>query len=115
MNPIKYTPRQILAAIALAVDLPVPTDIRFGPDTVYLHFDRVGDGVAWAKAMGATAEPYVNTDGRRYVGAGMGSWHGWKVSIHAVDPVDALGAAEQAALTEIVDDGEPGTSPEVAR
>lgn len=115
MNPTKFTPRQILAAIALAADLPMPTDIHLHGDWVYLSFDRVGDGVAWATAVGATAEPYVNPDGRRYVGAGMGSWNGWKIGIHAVDPVDTLSAAEQAALTDIVDGGEPGTSPEVAR
>lgn len=103
-EPSRKSPRALLAAIALAVDLPLPININFYDDMVVMGFRTVSDGLAWATHIGAEAKPYINTDGNRYLGAALGGWHGWPVSLNAHDePADPLPADETAALTALAE------------
>src|SRR5688500_9415736 len=69
--------RAMVAAIALAAGVPMPTGVRFygGPEAagVSLSFDRLADGQAWSTFLGGQTDTYVYQD-RRYLHAGVIRW-----------------------------------------
>lgn len=106
--------RAILALIALATDLPMPTGIWLYPPgevsdepTLAISFATVADGLAWATHLGVSVTPYVGDDGNRYLGhRSADRWHGWRLSLGAHDPAtvaeqDTLSADESAALVAL--------------
>ena len=96
--------RVMLALVALAVDLPVPTTVAFGGtehDIFCLGFERVADGVAWAAYLGKPATPYVK-DELRYLGhRSVTRWHGWLVQLNAAEPVEHDGELEPDTIEEL--------------
>jgi hypothetical protein len=111
------SPRQILAAIALAVDLPMPTNIHLYPNpaamgstvpVVAIDLDTLADGRAWSSHLGGDDAIHVNdANGRVYLRPGHMRWHGWSVQVHASEdrsePVAVLDADTSALLLGLVD------------
>lgn len=86
----QYEPRAMLAVIALATEVPTPKSISIYPksEILSLMFERLAHGLAWSAFLGGQTETYVNTDGRRYLDAGVIRWHGWSVQLHASEAAD---------------------------
>jgi hypothetical protein len=108
----RKTPRQMLALITLATDLPLPKEIRFRSDRISLDLVTIADGVAWCRYLGFNDETRLNPlDGYRYLTYGLGHWHGWGVSLHASEIADrqpeTIADDQTAALTELAEGGEP--------
>lgn len=101
--------RSMLAMIALERDLPMPTMISFSErHGLTLHFATIADGVAWARLVDLSVQPYLNTDGHRYLGSvGLGLWHDWPVNpwpCERAEPVDQLDDADAAAVTALAEE-----------
>lgn len=106
--------RSMLALVALATDLPMPTSVRFRTNTIdgtpiiEVGLRSIAEGLEWAAHFGITAKPYTYSDKYLYLGAQNTTerWHGWLVDVDAVedvaDPADEI-TDERAALTELAE------------
>lgn len=100
-----YTPRQLLAAIALA-ELPVPSRVSFQqgrdgrPPLLSLDFLTVADGERWTVHLDADEAAYL-CSGRRWLGSRGARWHGWTVVFHASDPVLDGGDLDPATVADL--------------
>lgn len=101
----------MLARIALAVDLPVPTEVGWHDDILSLSFARVSDGHAWATYLDPKAEirPHTDKDGTRYLGQRDNIvWQGWQVNLIAYERFapddDVLTSEQKTALTALDED-----------
>lgn len=102
----KRTARAMLATIALATELPLPTAVTFGTNGITMDLATTTDGLAWAGHLGVEAETYLNKDGNRYLRCAYANWHGWSVGLWAVDRAgegDHLGEDVATALAAIAE------------
>ncbi|HEU4425023.1 MAG TPA: hypothetical protein VFR67_21040 [Pilimelia sp.] len=99
-------PRVMLAAIALATDLPVPARISHHDGIWSMSFDRLTDGRAWSERLGGRTET-VTRNGVQYLNEGIIIWRGWSVQLHASTPNDTLDADTRAALNDIASEDTP--------
>src|SRR6266571_5133804 len=85
-TPQRREPRAMLALIALATDLPLPTRINFNDGILGLGFDSITEGLPWLAFFGQPQESYVY-QGRRYLkDREINQWHGWHVQLAAAEP-----------------------------
>lgn len=113
----RMSPRALLAAIALAVDLPMPYDVRIDPRLGILHIQLTTFAAAavWAQESGSTLEHHMCEGGERHwVGSDqLGRWNDWETDISAFEDLPRPGeldADTAAALTALVA-GEPAEQP----
>ena len=85
----RMSPRALLAAIALAVDLPMPYDVRIDPRLGILHIQLTTFAAAavWAQESGSTLEHHMCEGGERHwVGSDqLGRWNDWETDISAFE------------------------------
>src|SRR6266700_8072018 len=85
-TPQRREPRAMLALIALATDLPLPTRINFNDGILGLGFDTIAEGLPWLAFFNQPQETYVY-QGRRYLkDRQINEWHGWHVQLAAAEP-----------------------------
>lgn len=81
--------RTMYARIACATHLPTPRLTNFIDEAriVLLSLDTLAEGQQWAAAHDIPVDPHV-VEGRRYLGASPGEWHGWQLRLHADEPAE---------------------------
>lgn len=109
-SPERATPRQLLAAIALA-ELPMPESVLIHANgNLTLGFQRLSDGIMWSTHLGVAAGMSTHDGSRWLRTARIPRWHGWLVHLHASedlpDPEEPLDADTTAQL-QAVADGDP--------